>query len=666
YLRLFDSTGTQLAADDNSGVNGFSSITIPLQPGTYYAGVSGAGNINYNPLTGSGAVSGPTGNFVINFALTNADPNGTIAGAITVHLTSAGDTPQTFDGFIGADNGKNVGTGDVDMFKIVVPDNGTIMVDIDTPYQSGFVDSYLRAFDGSGNEVGANNNGLSTDAKGNPTETSDGFLDFDSTSGAAVGHASDSFLIGSVMRGQVFYFAVSDTANQAYDPNTAAGRPTTGVGGLYQIFVNFANNDDNGSIALAQPVSIPVMNQAESIGTDGSDNVGDRDVDMFAITPTTTGLLQIDVNSFSIPNNPNPVNTVLALFDGHGTPLATSDDVNGPDPELRISVPKNRTYYVAVSGFGNSSYDPTILGSGTQGETGDYQLSITTQSTSIVPQIFDDEIGAPNIKTVSDGSQINANLGMDDAGLVRGNTDVDLYKFTATTTGPVEITANSRGSFGADTFLRIFDSKGNEIAFNDNASKQTVDSRIQFTATAGKTYYIGVDGAGKTPRNYNPARGSGATVGSTGDYLLAVSGGWATLANGILRVSGSDENDTISVTAASNRILVERNGSTLSFVQSSVKHLSIAGGNGNDLISIGSGVIGASIDGGAGNDTIKGGDGNDFITGGSGRDRLAGGAGNDTFAAFDGVIDMIDGGSGTDSAKVDDNDIRSSIELLLA
>ena len=101
-------------------------------------------------------------------------------------------------------------------------------------------------------------------------------------------------------------------------------------------------------------------------------DVGNRDVDLFKIQPGSDGVLELNVDSYSIPANATPVNTVLRLFDGHDTVLATVDDVTGPDPLLRISVPKNRIYYVGVSGYPNTDYDP-IVGGSTGTSTGDYR-----------------------------------------------------------------------------------------------------------------------------------------------------------------------------------------------------------------------------------------------------------------------------------------------------
>jgi hypothetical protein len=76
-------------------------------------------------------------------------------------------------------------------------------------------------------------------------------------------------------------------------------------------------------------------------------------------------------------------------------------------------------------------------------------------------------------------------------------------------------------------------------------------------------------------------------------------------------------------------------------------------------------------DGGDGNDTLTGAEeqdtffgglGNDTMDGGGGNDLLDGQDGDDTILARDGVGDLVRGGTGTDSAKVDKSDIVVDVE----
>src|SRR5439155_22399946 len=100
------------------------------------------------------------------------------------------------------------------------------------------------------------------------------------------------------------------------------------------------------------------------------------------------------------------------------------------------------------------------------------------------------------------------NLGMDGATLI-GASDVDLYRLIPEKSQTLSIRADALQEEGADTFLRIFDDQGHEIAFNDNAAAQTAGSALILSAVAEKTYYIGVSGAGNGARSYDPIRGGG-------------------------------------------------------------------------------------------------------------------------------------------------------------
>jgi Tol biopolymer transport system component len=68
------------------------------------------------------------------------------------------------------------------------------------------------------------------------------------------------------------------------------------------------------------------------------------------------------------------------------------------------------------------------------------------------------------------------------------------------------------------------------------------------------------------------------------------------------------------------------------------------------------------LSGGQGEDVVRGGPGNDHIVGGPGSDLLAGGPGDDVIDARDGEPDMVDGGSGVDTALVDRSDRVVDVE----
>ena len=549
YLRLFDSNGLEIANNDDINLNGgnlFSRLAVDLEPGTYYVGISGYNNISYDPnLPGSG-ISAETGNYALQLSLSNADPNGSIGGATDVNLGSDLE-PLVFPGIVGTDFGQPVGVSDVDLFRIVAPDNGVLAIDIDTPYETGFVDSYIRLFDESGNEIISPNNDpvasdddLAIDRNNtaiefndpnsnaivleNPGQTELAAGSFDSQGNYTpgnFGHNTDSFISTRVERGRVYYVGVSDFFNQDYDVNNLNNRPETGTGGQYQLSTTFVNDDLDGSITqTSEATPLPIVDRLANIGVDGDRLVGDRDVDFYKINSGAAGILEVSVTA-SIED---PVNTVGIIFDSQGKRLGVSDLPNTNDSVLRYQVAPNTDYYVAVTGFGNQNFDPFALGSGIGGDTGTYTINGNLIPLAEAGNLADNTIGSSAVQNLNSGETVFANIG-NDSGFVVGDRDVDIYRFVPNANATVNIRTTVNEEFSADTYLRVFDTGGNEIAANDNASEVDRGSLIQLDVTAGTEYYIGVNGNSTNGRQYNPLTGENTAPGSQGNYSLSVSSG---------------------------------------------------------------------------------------------------------------------------------------------
>jgi uncharacterized delta-60 repeat protein len=92
---------------------------------------------------------------------------------------------------------------------------------------------------------------------------------------------------------------------------------------------------------------------------------------------------------------------------------------------------------------------------------------------------------------------------------------------------------------------------------------------------------------------------------------------------------------------------------------------SVHGSDGDDNLT--GGEAADKLDGGNGNDVLTGRAGNDTLFGGAGKDQLRGQGGDDLLdAKADGSADFLDGGSGTDQARKDDNDFAQFVEQFLA
>ncbi len=557
YVRLFADNGSLIASDDDgAGNGGFAHLEVAdLSPGVYYLGVSGAGNSNYDPA-GGGRTDGATGSYTVSFALSNIDPNGLLSGAVSV-VFGSDLQPATFAGLIGADYGNPVGSLDVDLFKVVIPDNGTLLIDVDTLDASGYVDSFLRVLSENGMQLASSDDDLARDLAGNFVEREAAPGDsqvIDSTTGQFAGHVTDSFIKLTVTRGGVYYFGVSDYLNQAYDPTNLNNRSSAGPGGTYSLTFRFISTDVNGSIAQAViGRAIPFEAANGAIGTDSdpisgaSQDVGDKDVDFVRIVVTSQSLLEIDVDStINYTGNTAPFDSTLTLFNANGDRIAFNDDFEGTDPLIQY-LAQPGTYYFAIAGFGNDSFDPFSLGSGSPGATGNYRVSVRLFSKSSVKFVADDTIGFTDIQNLPVGSTVRGVLGTD-TGYASGSADVDLYKYVAPSNGFVTAAADGQESFSADTFLRVFDSSGKELAYNDNRAADERGSLVTAAVKKGKTYYIGVSGAGTNPRAYNPKSYGRAVDGSTGSYVLSASFNGPPTLTTVGNLTGADAGVPLTIT----------------------------------------------------------------------------------------------------------------------
>jgi VCBS repeat-containing protein len=104
--------------------------------------------------------------------------------------------------------------------------------------------------------------------------------------------------------------------------------------------------------------------------------------------------------------------------------------------------------------------------------------------------------------------------------------DVDFYKFQMNVGDTVAIDIDTIGPNSLNSYVRLFDEVGREIAVSDNnlAPGETgggTDSFIAFTATKGGTYYAAVSGQGN--QTYDAKTLSGRTrSATTGDYTISI------------------------------------------------------------------------------------------------------------------------------------------------
>jgi hypothetical protein len=317
FLRLFDASGTPLAANDDAAGSLDSLLTfVAPATGTYYVGVSAFGNSVYDPaVDGSGQVAGSSGAYVATFVVTpppvvadvidvSPDPRTTSVEAVLVQFSrevtgfDRGDLVLTRDGRAVALDGVTVTTTD-----------GVRWTVAGLAVATASAGSYV----------------LTLNAAGSGIEAADG--------GALASVATDAWTV------------TAPTLVDAGDTlATAAVISAT-----------------TGDLRLA--------------GRIGDGAWGSRDVDLYRVRLAAGQRLVIDIDARSLSGS-STLDSYLRVFDSQGRQQAANDDFSGSlDSYLAFTARTAGSYFVGVSGYGNSAYNASRAGSGRAGSTGVYQVS---------------------------------------------------------------------------------------------------------------------------------------------------------------------------------------------------------------------------------------------------------------------------------------------------
>ena len=652
YLRLFDATGRELAANDDRPAGDNPSVDsalsfAPEAAGAYFVGVSSSGNGNYDPLNGDTNLNFEPnrgfsrGDYQLELAIepiiADEDPDNTLTEAI---VTEIAESSLLLDGEIDA-------VLDVDVFELTVGADAGIKLNLQTDANSE-LDPYLRLFDDEGNEVS-----------------------FDASSLSLVPPSPGTY-----------YAAVSAVGNENYDP--IAGRtnftadllPPNSTTGSYQLEIEVATleSDRDPDNTLTEAIASGIDRDTPEITLTGNINTGE-DVDIYQVQLDLGEGLTADVETTNLNSE---LDSYLRLFDAAGNELAFNNDrgdfQDDADTDSSLSfIPEVAgTYYVGVSSDGNSDYDaiagsnnftPPAMGF----SQGDFELNLEVLAVS------GDEDGDNTLaEAIAFNPDFNGSMPTI-SNSIESSGDVDLYVVELDLGSTVSFDVDTDGETELDTYLRIFDAEGNELRNNDDGvapeEQFGLDSYQEFTATATGTYYVGVSSYGNF--DYDVLEGSnnftedeGAT---TGDYELTVD--VIELVNGIEgtsadeRLSGTVEIDAISGLAGNDTIT------------GGAANDNLIGGTGNDSLfgNRGDDVL----QGSAGNDTLFGGAGDDILDGAGGRDRLWGNEGADVFVIapdsqltsivdFEVGIDRIALIEGIGFEDLSFNDFESGTRIMMA
>ncbi|MFM1902830.1 MAG: hypothetical protein RLZZ440_730, partial [Planctomycetota bacterium] len=496
YLRLFDATGGQLAANDDSGSSLDSRLAFSAAvAGTYYVGVSGYGNTSYAPAAGSGTAPGSTGAYTVTFQRTvpPLEPNDSMAQATPVVpvANAASLSAVVGDGAYGA--------RDVDLFQVDLLATQQLTLAVVAAAAGSSLDSYLRLFDAAGRQLAANDDSASS---------------------------VDSGLVFTATTAGRYYVGVSGFGNASY----AAGSPgsgTAGSTGSYRLDLAFSEveppepepenpGEPNDTLATATVGLAAGEDVAELAGMIGDGLNAAADVDLFSVVLGVGDLLEVAVRGQAIGSS---LDSYLRFFDAAGGQLAANDDFGGSfDSGLTFTAAAAGTYYVGVSGYGNARYSPETAAGAVPGSVGPFELLLRrTVPIPVGPFEPNDSLGEATIVALVGGeAELAGVIGDGD----HDRRDVDLFavSLAAGETLIADVSARDAGS-GLDSYLRLFNAAGTQLAVNDDFGG-SLDSRLEFVASADGTYYLGLSGYRNS--RYSPLAAGSGTPGSTGSYSLAV------------------------------------------------------------------------------------------------------------------------------------------------
>lgn len=265
--------------------------------------------------------------------------------------------------------------------------------------------------------------------------------------------------------------------------------------------------------AIVMPVvSQPLVNGNSVSAIIGDSAVRAKEVDIYRMD-LRAGMVATALTS-PVPNA-SAVDTYLRIFDADGKQLAANDDTEGLYSQATFTAPKTGSYYFGVSGHGNQSYDPSKGTGLATGKTGSYQLKVVTRD----PMTQGFAIPTTQVMNAT-SSPVSVQRRLGNATDV-SSSQIDLFAIELRAGAVLNLsTSQVAGQPMMDTYLRLFDAGGAQVAWNDDFNGSSFSS-LQFTAPKAGKYFAAISGYGN--QTYDPVTGVGIHSGKAGRYTFNVS-----------------------------------------------------------------------------------------------------------------------------------------------
>jgi hypothetical protein len=255
----------------------------------------------------------------------------------------------------------------------------------------------------------------------------------------------------------------------------------------------------NDTLVTAVPVSVFPATETGTINQPA-------DVDLYRVTLAFGQTLNAHVDALT---QGSMLNSYLRLFDSLGNELSNSGFNPGSDPVLPAytSTAGSATYYVGVSDVFNSAYNPVDGSNESGSSSGTYSLSLDVTPLADVG----DTTGSAQALSLTPSSPQQL------PGIIDAGGDSDLYQVTLAAGDTLDVKTDAASLGSLDSYVRVFDAAGNQLASNDNESPGTTDSHLNFVAPDAGTYFVGVSANDNTA--YDPTMTASGSGTGAGDYL---------------------------------------------------------------------------------------------------------------------------------------------------
>ncbi len=404
-------------------------------------------------------------------------------------------------------------TGDIDVFSYGEVAAGSTLI-LDSANVSDSLQAAattLAIYDAAGNLLG------SVDDSGDP-------------------NLPEFLVVEAPADGEYFGFVVGagPLPTDPFDPTSGAGVTTDGTYDLFVVTLPppCVSVEDDGSIPLANDRGDLVDTVEFCLGFigDGPFGASTGDADFYRVGTVPEGdLILADVVHFE---NPDGVETTVAIYDGAGNLVASIDDSGDPElPEfLEVPAPATGEYVVAVVGAGPLPSDPFDSSSGAGvTDTGGYEVVIGSVSPPPPPCFSDEDDGAIPLANDASGGTGDDELfvtfcdGFVGDGPQAGTGDVDFYSTRVVQEGKELVV--DLVDFGPDPVIEnfvvgIYDEAGDLVlSGQDSDGGEAVPGFVQLTVPATGVYHVAITG-GLPTDPFDSTTGTDTAV--VGPYGLAL------------------------------------------------------------------------------------------------------------------------------------------------